>query len=96
MSKVLEFHCQCPECNGITVFPREMRYPGNGTQVHIPFSVDQGSWKCGGCGVVWGFDISLTNLSKEYDETEGDIPKIEWSSNFGRVKAGHGGGLSIG
>lgn len=95
MSNVVEVHCQCQACGGITVFPREMRYKGERPQVHIPFSVDQGAWKCGGCGVVWGFELEIYNAT-ELGAEDSDMPRIEGSSSaFGKVKAGDGGGLSI-
>lgn len=95
-SKIVEFHCECQECGGITVFARDMKYAGDRPQVHLPFSVDEGSWKCGGCGIVWGFELQVYNATKEFGAEEGDMPLVEGRADIGRMKAGEGGGLSIG
>ena len=92
----IQYHCQCPECNGITVCERDAKWPGELPQVHIPFSVQENSWKCKGCGIVWGLEVELTNLTKEWDAEKGDMPILEGSGDVGRVAATESGGLSIG
>lgn len=92
----VQFHCECPECSGISVFDRDMRYPGDVPQIHLPFSVADSSWKCKGCGIVWAIEVELTNLTHECEAEDGDMPLIEGMSHLGKIKAGEGGGLSIG
>lgn len=94
----VEFHCECQECEAISVFERDMRYPGNVPQIHLPFSVQDNSWKCKACGIVWHLEVECVNMSAEMEDEdlEGDMPLVEGVVNIGRVKAGNGGGLSIG
>ncbi len=92
----VEFHCQCPDCGGVSVFERDMRYAGNVPQIHIPFSVAENEWKCKGCGIVWHAEVSLHNMTEECEAEDGDMPLIEGMSDLGKIKAGNGGGLSIG
>lgn len=98
---IVDFHCECPDCEAITVFERDMRYPGDRPQIHIPFSVADNSWKCGNCGIVWHVECELVNMTAETDDAdlEGDMPVIEGSAHTGgrvRVRAGTGGGLTMG
>lgn len=95
---IVDFHCECQECGAVTVFERDMRYPGERPQIHIPFSVADNSWKCAKCGIVWHVECELVNMTVETgdDELEGDMPSVEGRGSIGKVRAGPGGGLTIG
>ena len=96
---IVEFHCKCEHCGGVSVFPRDMKYPGPIPQIHIPFSINANSWKCKGCGVVWGVEMEITNMTEAMDDEdlERDMPTIEGRSKLGgKVAAGPDGGLKVG
>lgn len=81
---IVEFHCECPNCGGTTVYPREMKYPGENPQVHVPFTLEGNSFKCAGCDIVWEISVALLNVSEYFPEADSDMPNIE-----GRLPSGN-------
>ena len=74
----IQYHCECPECKGTSVFERDARWSEKVPIVIIPFSVIDNSWKCKGCGTVWATEIQLHNMTEIFgEEYDGNMPKAE-------------------